>query len=148
MQRLIAPIFLGLVVVLLALGFLQPASASPALAPTPVANTIAGEDGRFFNLQAATALAADTNTGGVEVLPFDALDVQYVIDHGTANTTTLTVQYSNDNSNWVNGVALVTGSTADGSDITRVPVFGRYMRVNQNLSTTDTITITLNAVGR
>lgn len=37
---------------------------------------------------------------------------------------------------------------ADGSDITRVPVFGRICGVNQNLSTTDTITITLNAVGR
>lgn len=150
-QKIITPIFLGLVAVLLALGWLQsgPVAASPALAPTPVADTIGGSsDGRFFNFQTATALAADTNTGGVEVLPFDALDVQYVIDHGTANTTTLTVQYSNDNSNWVNGVALVSASAADGSDITRVPVFGRYMRVNQNVSTTDTITITLNAVGR
>jgi hypothetical protein len=143
---------IGLVVVLflvfMALSLGRPAQAAPPAAPTPVANIVTGGDGQFFVLQPATAIAVDTNTNGPDVLRFDSLDVQYVIDHGTTNTTTLTIQYSNDGSNWVNGVALVTDSAVDGSDITRVPVFGRYMRVNQNVSTPDMVTITVNAVGR
>ncbi len=125
-----------------------PVEAAPALAPTPVANLINSDDGAFFNFQPATAITADGQTSQREVLEYDFLDVQYVINHGTVNTTTLTVQYSNDGSNWVNGVALVSASVADGSSITRVPVFGRYMRVDENVATSSPITITVNAVGR
>lgn len=126
-----------------------PTQAAPPAAPTPLANfTVGGVQPAAFPFQAATAITADTNTAAVEVLRLGAVDVQYVIDHGTVNSTTLTVQYSNDNTNWVNGVALVTDSQADGTDITRVPVFGRWMRINQNVTGADTITITLLAVGR
>jgi len=125
-----------------------PSGAAPPAAPTPVANTINRLPGVFFRFQPATAITADTASASVEVLNFDAVDVQYVIDQTEVNTTALTVQYSNDNSNWVNGLALVAASAADGSDLTRVPVFGRYMRINQDVTTADTITITLLAVGR
>lgn len=140
-------IIMALLVILAMLSF--PAVAAPPAAPTPIADfLLQGVQARAFNFQTRTAITADTNTSGVDVMGLSAVDVQYVIDHGTVNTTTLTVQYSNDNSNWVNGVALVSDSAADGTDITRVPVFGRYMRVNQNVTGTDAITITLTAVGR
>ncbi|MBN1991351.1 MAG: hypothetical protein JW953_01510 [Anaerolineae bacterium] len=124
------------------------AQAAPPAAPTPVSNILDTEEAKLFNFQTATAVAADTYTSWRDVSAFDSIDVQHVIDHGTVNTTTLTVQYSIDGTNAVNGLALVSNSAADGSDITRVPVFGKYMRIYQNLTSTDTITITLIAVGR
>lgn len=139
-----------LIAVLSTIGNFQ-AQAAPPPAPTPLADYIV-ESGapRIVTFQSATAIAADTNTSAIDLLyaGVGVLDLQYVIDQGSTNTNTLTIQYSNDNSNWVDGLALVTNNVADASDITRVPVFGRYMRVEQDLTTTDTITITLVAVGR
>jgi hypothetical protein len=129
----------------------QGAQAAPPAAPTPVANILDTDNAVFFNFQTATALTADANTTGIEVLPFDSLDVQVVADVTIVtepNTTTLTIQYSNDGSNWSDGLALATSLATDTVSITRVPVFGRYMRVEQDVSLSDPITITLSAVGR
>lgn len=136
----------------LSLLFGSPTQAAPPAAPTPVADLLipAGR-ATAFSIQTITGLIADNNTTGIEVMNLGAVDIQYVVDHvasGEVNTTTLTVQYSNDNSNWVSGVALVTDSAVDGTSITRVPVFGRYMRINQNVTNTTLVTTTLTAVGR
>ena len=126
-----------------------PTNAAPPAAPTPVADIVTGGDGKFFNFQPLTALTADTNAGGTaDMLAFDSVDVQYTIDHGTVNTTTIKVQYSNDGTTWNDGLTLVSASAADGSGITRVPVFGRYLRLNQDVTSADPITITLTGVGR
>lgn len=126
-----------------------PVEAAPALAPTPVAAPDSVGAGQFFRFQPATALTADTNTSGVDITKFETVDIQYVIDHGTVNTTTLKIQYSIDNSNWTDGATLVSASAADGAAVVaRVPAFGRYMRVNEDVSNSNTITITLLAVGR
>lgn len=124
-----------------------------AAAPTPVADFLvpAGQP-TTISFQTITVLTADTNTTGVEVMRLGAVDLQYIIDQTAVssemNTTTLTIQYSNDNSNWVDGLALASANAADGTSISRVPVFGRYMRVKQDVSNTNPITITLTAVGR
>lgn len=133
----------------LSLLFGSPTQAAPPAAPTPVADyLVPGVQPVSIVFQAATALTADTNTTGIEVMRLGAVDMQYIIDHGTMNTTTLKIQYSNDNSNWVDGLTLISASDADGTTITRVPVFGRYMRVNQDVINANAITITLTAVGR
>jgi hypothetical protein len=149
--RILAPVIIALAmlgVFFVGMASDRSAMAAPPLAPTPVANILDTDQANPFYFQTLTGVTADTNTEAIEVLVFDSLDIQHVIDHNTVNTTTLTVQYSNDNSNWVNGVALVTDSAADGTDITRVPVFGRYMRINQNVTSSNYISITLLAVGR
>lgn len=130
-----------------------PTNAAPPAAPTPVADfLVPAVQPRAFNFETVTAITADANTTGVDVLGLGAVDIQYVIDHvpsGEVQTTTLTVQYSNDNSNWVSGVALVSSSAADGTSITRVPVFGRWMRINKDVSSNSiAVTTTLTAVGR
>ena len=126
-----------------------PANASPHVAPTPVANIPSDSGASTITFQPATALTADTNTrSSLDLKDFEYVDVSYTIDHGTTNTTTLTIQYSNDGSNWINGVALVSNSAADGSDITRVPMFGRYMRINQDVTNANAITITLLGVAK
>lgn len=142
-------ILLAALMVIFALWFGgQQSQAAPPAAPTPVANLTDTGTGRYFPLQTETAIAADTNTSALDVTSFNYLDVQTTIDQGTVNTNTLTVQYSVDGSNWDDGLALVTSNAADATEVTRVPVFGRYVRIKQDLTNTNTITITLLAIGR
>lgn len=122
---------------------LQDAEAAPALAPTPVANLVGSDSAVAITFQALTPLAADTATVGYRAENSEWCDVQHIIDHGTVNTTTITTQFSNDRVNWVTGPALVTASAADGTDLTRIPLFGRYVRFNQDVSNTNPISITL-----
>jgi len=136
----IALVVIALVVIGSITGIVQ---AAPPAAPTPIANLVNSNDTLNVTFQSATALTADTNTGGSQLPVYEWVDLQYVIDHGTVNTTTITIQFSNDNSNWVSGPAIVTDSAADGTDITRVPLFGRYVRFNQNVTNSNPITITL-----
>ena len=134
------------IVILTASFFVPPASsvvAAPGAAPTPVANILTSNQAAYFRFQPATAIAADTNTGSVNLSQFNSVDLQYIIDQGTTNTTTLTIQWSNDGSNWVNGPALVSNNAADASDITRIPAFGRFARINQDVTNSNPITITL-----
>jgi len=149
-KRFIAVMLGGLLFAAIALlPTYAPVNASPNLAPTPVANLPGDSGASVVNFQPATALTSDTNTrSSLDLKDFEYVDLSYTIDHGTVNTTTLTVQYSNDGSNWVNGVALVSNSAADGSDITRIPMFGRYMRVNQDVTNSNAITITLIGVAK
>ncbi len=132
----------------IAMILLQPVQAAPPAAPTPVANLYQSNEGRAVTFQSATALTADTNTRSVEVMNFDSVDFQLTVDHGTVNTTTFTIQYSNDGTNWDDGLALLTNNATDVTEITRVPVFGRYMRVKQDLTNANALTVTLLAVGR
>lgn len=143
-------ILAGLLIALVVVGsFVQIGQAAPPAAPTPVADFLMPlKNASAFPFQAATALTADTNTTAVEVMNMSAVDVSYTIDISNVNTTTLKIQYSNDNTNWVDGLTLGSAVAADGSALTRVPVFGRYMRINQDVATADAITITLLGVGR
>lgn len=153
-NRIYVAVLGGLLITLVAIGSLVGiGQAAPPAAPTPLADFLMpAVPARAFNLQTVTAITADANTAGVDVLGLGALDIQYVIDHvpsGEVQTTTLRVQYSNDNSNWAEGAILTTSSVADGTDITRVPVFGRFIRINKNVSANSiAITTTLTAVGR
>lgn len=136
--------------IIIAVQVAMPTQAAPPAAPTPVANILNNDTAAaYLVFQPATALTADTNTRStLDVMKFDSLDIQYIIDQGTTNTTTLTIQWSIDGTNWEAGPALVSNNAADASDITRVPVFGRYARINQDVTNSNTITITLLAVGK
>jgi hypothetical protein len=152
-ERLLGAALLGVIAVfvLFMLFTLQgPAQAAPPAAPTPVADfLVQGGQAHAFNFQTRTAITGATNTTGVEVIGLGAVDIQYVIDQATAtNTLTLTTQYSNDNTNWVSGVALVSSNSADATDITRIPVFGRYMRIAETVTGSNPVTVTVTAVGR
>jgi len=153
-KHILAGVIIGLAfIALVFIPFGHLAEASPPAAPTPVADFLVGSvQPASVIFQAATALSVDTNTTGVEAMRFGAVDIQYTIDQtatGEVNTNTLKVQYSNDNSNWVDGLTLASANAADVTSITRVPVFGRYMRINQDITlTTIPVTITLLAVGR
>lgn len=133
------------------LNLVSTTQAAPPAAPTLVADFLMPiKNAVAFPIQDATRLTGDTNTTAVEVMNMSAVDIQYTTVHtaGEVNTTTLTVQYSNDGTNWTSGLALATANAAAATSITRVPVFGRYMRVNQDTTNANAITVTLLAVGR
>lgn len=149
LAALVSIIFTALVMVSLdTVGTIQ---AAPPAAPTPVADFLMPvKNAAAFPFQAETRLTGDTNTTAIDVMNMSAVDISYTTVHtgGEVNTTTLTVQYSNDNTNWTNGLALATSNATAATSITRVPVFGRYMRINQDTSNAFAITVTLLAVGR
>ena len=140
----------GLIVSLVVIGsIVGVGQAAPPAAPTPVANLVNSNDALNVSFQSATALTADTNTGGQQLPTYEWLDIQYNITQATSasvNTTTIKIQFSNDNSNWVTGPTIVSASDtplATTSDITRVPIFGRYVRFNQDVTNSNPVTITL-----
>lgn len=128
----------------------SPTQAAPPAAPTPVAAPDTTGKGVVIPLQAATALAADTNTTPVEMLNFKTIDVEFTIDQGTSvNTVTLTTQYSIGGTAWEDGAVLVTDNAADASDlIVRIPIFAKDFRVNQNVTNTNPVTISITSVAR
>lgn len=121
-----------------------PVQAAPPAAPTPVANIPAPDSWQVVSFQSLITVTADRGGNALQLPGFDYADIQYVIDQGsTTNTITLTVQYSNDNANWVSGEALVSGNAADATDITRVPLFGRYTRIYQDVTNSTDVTVTV-----
>ena len=127
-----------------ALGYIGslPTQAAPPAAPTPL--TVRA--GYTQNEELVTdadynGITADTNTTARIGAGHEFGDFQYVIDQTTTNTTTITIQFSNDGTNWVSGPALVSASAADGGSITPLPLTGYYYRFNVDVTNTNPITI-------
>lgn len=121
--------------------------AAPSFAPTPVAavqRSLAPEFPVFFN---AKVLTADTRSNCFEVPDYAVVDLQYIVDQTlvdlAANTTTLTLQWSNDNSNFVNGLAVATNNITDTNDIQQYQLFGRHACVYADVSNTNPVTVTV-----
>ncbi len=121
--------------------------AAPSFAPTPVAavqRSLAPEFPVFFN---AKVLTADTRSNCFEVPDYAVVDLQYIVDQTlvdlAANTTTLTLQWSNDNSNFVNGLAVATNNITDTNDLQQFQLFGRHACVYADVSNTNPVTVTV-----
>ena len=126
----------------------QPAPVQ-ALSVTPVANLVTSNARQLFQPMTVKGIAADYNTEPMEISSFSWADVEYLEDQATAtNTVTVTLQFSNDKTTWVSGPAVVANSSADASDMTRLPLFGQYMRFNVDVANTNTVTLTLSALAR
>ena len=124
--------------------------AAPSLAPTPVAavqRSPAPEFPTFFN---AKVLTADTRSSCFEVPDYAVIDLQYLIDQtlveSAANTTTLTLQFSNDLVTYVDGLNAVASNADDASGMVQLQLFGRHTCVYANVSNTLPVTITVNGV--
>lgn len=138
-----------LVASLLAVFAMVPAGntqAAPSFAPTPVAavqRSPAPEFPTFFN---AKVLTADTRSDCFEVPDYSIVDLQYIVDQtivaAAANTTTLTLQWSNDNANYVNGLAVATNNVTDTSDLQQFQLFGRHACIYADVTNTNPVTIT------
>lgn len=127
------------------------ASAAPAPIVTPVSSP--GERQATaqtqINFMRSKAVTADGRGTTYSLPNFNILDLQYVIDQGTTpNTVTLTIQYSCDGVNWVDGANLVASNAADASDIVQLNNYCRYTNIYANVANTETVTISVIGVAK
>ncbi len=120
--------------------------AAPAAAPTPVAavqRSPAPEFPQFFRTKVITE---DTRSDCFEVPDYAVVDLQYLIDQtavaGAPNTTTLTLQFTNDLVTYVDGVNVVAANAADASDMQQFQLFGRHTCVYANVTNSNPVTVT------
>ncbi len=123
-----------------------PAAAAPAAAPTPVTVSQSQKEGHEEALFSSVAITEDTNSTAVNVKQYQITDIQYVIDQTAVNTVTLKLQFSNDNAHWTDGATLVSANVADADALSQQAVFGKYARVNADVTTADLVTVTVLAV--
>ncbi len=150
-KQILTVVVLGLA--LLGVGLIAPASHAPAIAappaaPTSVTGLVESTQRNLFTPMTARRLTASTNTDAMEISSFGWADFEYTVDISDTQAITVTAQYSNDKTNWVNGPNIAANVTADGSDLTRLPLFGNYMRLAATLETTAPVTVTLSALAR
>lgn len=148
LTKMFVAVVVAAFVVMLALGGLM--GPEPSLAdtvPTPAAHNPSG-DALYVPFWSAAAKTADAASSSHQLMQYELLDVQWVIDHGTTNTTTLKIQWSNDATNWSDGPTLVSASAADGDGMVQVTNLGRYTRVYADVTNSETVTITVKAVAK
>jgi hypothetical protein len=149
-ERNFYPLIIGFVALALVLGSMlsiQPnaVQGAPNAIPTPVVQYMRQPAPKVINFWAApTALTADTRSC-VNIDGYNTLDLHWIIDQGTVNTTTLTLQFSNITDSFVNGVAVATNNAADATDFQQFQVFGRNVCLHANLTNANAWTLT--AVG-
>lgn len=149
-RRILFALLIGMCLFMLALGLLVGPSPAPSYAdtvPTPAAHN-PSSDALYVVFWNASAKAASAASSGVQLMRYELLDVQWVTDHGTSNPVTLTVQYSNDDTNWSDGPNVVADNGADGDGMVQVSNLGRYTRIYATLENTNTITLTVKAVAK
>jgi hypothetical protein len=140
---------------MLAMAVLLSGPAVPSYAdtvPTPVGAQAGSGNTSWLavDFASASAKAADGASSGFQLPGYDSLDVQFVIDQNDAATNTITInaQWSNDNSNWSDGPAIVSANAADADGMVQVANMGRYTRMYYNLTNTNTVTVTVKAIAK
>jgi hypothetical protein len=153
-ERVFLAVALAAFAFLLALSALLNSGATPSYAdtvPTPAA-VQAGSGGTGWlavTFDSADAMTADEGSSGFQLAGYDTLDVQFIVDQGTStNTTTVNVQWSNDNSNWSDGPAIVSANSADADGMVQVANMGRYTRIYYNVTNSNTVTWTVKAIAK
>lgn len=120
------------------------AYAAPNLVPTPVAGVIAGSPSAQNAVWMSNlVLTTDGNSRSVNLGNYAKADVQVVVDRTLVNTTTLKLQFSNDNTNWTDGATIGSALVNDTSTLAQYAIFGRYTRVNADVTNSNPITITV-----
>lgn len=131
----------------------EDASAAPLAAPTPVSATYAGGESSILNFwRTGSALTADVGSNIQTIQDHEVVDLQWNIDQTVtasgANTVTLKLQFSNDNSTWTDGATFVTSNSEDASGLEQFALFGRYARVYADVSLSQPVTVTVIGVGK
>jgi hypothetical protein len=139
---------------LMVMALLLGAPAQPAAAdtvPTPISAQAGSGSSSYLNVVfwSADTLSASAASSAMQLPGYDSLDLQYVIDQPTTvNTTTIKVQWSNDNSNWSDGPTIVSSNAADADSMVQLANMGRYTRLYATQTGTSAVTITVKAVAK
>jgi hypothetical protein len=158
-QNLFTSIFLGAGALILAFALLvgirsdDSVLAAPPAIPTPVSFTHSADKidpiKRFWADNTVIS-ASGASSNNFILAEAEGLDIHHVIDQGTStNTITLTLQFSNDGTNWVNGLNVVVSNTTDINDLLQFNNFGWRTRLYATVANTNNVTLThVSAVGR
>ena len=127
-----------------------PVAAAPAAAPTPISVSQSAKDNSEVAFMADVVLTADGNSASANIAKWQLTDIQYNIDQTLAdsvmNTTTLKLQFSNDGANWTDGATIATSNVADASVLTQQAVFGKFARINADVSNANPVTVSVYAI--
>ncbi len=148
---------IALVVALLALmsTWFGPPRVMPAQAAviTPVAQTARG-DARYLTFFDAEAITADTRRC-FDVMDHEILQLQYGVDATLANTSTITLQQTNDDPNVTSPTpvynaaqAIATVISADASTFSDVGLFFRWNCINVDVTNSNPIVFNIKGVAK
>lgn len=132
---------------------IQPVSAAPAAAITPVAATspVSGDTSAVLVFFDGEALTADTQRCR-DLRGFRTLDLEYVVDQGETNTTTVTLEHTNgagaDLTVNTTGQTVVSANAADADGLNRFDLYGIHTCVDVNVTNSETITWTVIGIAR
>src|SRR3990172_8784202 len=125
---------------------LQPAGAAPLAAITPVASKAllgTGDESVLIKFYDGESLTAD-NQECRNLKEYRVIDLEYVVDHGTVNTTTVTLEHTNGagSSLAVNttGQTVVSASAADADALNTFDLYGVTTCVDINVVNSNAIT--------
>lgn len=124
-----------------------PARPAYAFAPTPQTFNASRADAGIVVWASAKTITADTRVCQ-DTRNYNAADVQWVTDQGTANSTTIKLQFSNDGVNFTDGATLVSSNTSDSSDLNRQLLYGRYSCVYFDVTNTNPLVVTAIGVAK
>ena len=119
--------------------------AAPAAAPTPVSNLDRGGlPSREVTLFDSEVLTADTASAVINVMDFDAIDLQWIVlQNAITNTVTVKMQYSIDGVTWADGTSFVSSAITHTSDLQQYALFGKSMRVYADVTNANPIMVTV-----
>jgi len=133
---------------------LQPAGAAPLAAITPVASKAplgTGDESVLIKFYDGESLTAD-NQECRNLKEYRVIDLEYVVDHGTVNTTTVTLEHTNGagSSLAVNttGQTVVSASAADADALNTFDLYGVTTCVDINVVNSNAITWTIYGLAR
>ena len=139
-----ALLFITLFGLTLTFGVSAPVTAAPAAAPTPLSVTYSPGTSTLQTIWSSEVITADGCSDLFEIRDVELIDLQWWIDVGEVNTTTLTLRFTNENSteHLVTGIAVASAVVADETNLQQHPLFGRYACLYADVTTSDPITIT------
>lgn len=123
-----------------------PVDAAPAAAITPV--SFSGQSSQsskvtFFNGN----ITADTRTC-VDLSNYSKIDLQWVIDQGTVNTTTVKLQWSNDNVNFEDSATVASANAADTHSGQQYVLAGQYNCVYADVTNSNALGLKILGVAK
>lgn len=143
----IGAMIVGVVLLLGALFALRamPVEAEPPrVIPTPIPATADVGPNWIMVTWVNTNTVTGTQTSNAFNLPsYSAADIQWVLKFTDSETVTCKLQFSNDNSNFADGVNIVAAASADACAMNQFNLFGRYTRVVCTPTTTNAYTVTV-----
>jgi hypothetical protein len=124
-----------------------PANAAPQAAPTPVSVNRGDTNWLLRTMFDGAVLTADRRSGCVETASQDLADIQFTIEQGAdINTTTLTLQHTNDAETFVDGVDVTAQNITNSTVMTQMQLFGWQTCILANVTNTNPVTITVKAL--